>query len=150
MGLALLWRMEFPDQGSDLSYRCNLSFDNAGPLTHCPGPGIQPASQCFQDITTVGTPPKWFLKPQMRSLPEDRHSGLGCCHPGGPLPVQKVLLLPCLQPPVTLQALVDVAPSPSHPHFCPFLGCGQSGTPSCLSDQPTFSCPQAPGTGVQL
>ena len=41
---------EFPGQGSDLSYSCNLSQScgNVGSLAHCAGPGIEPASQYSQ------------------------------------------------------------------------------------------------------
>jgi len=45
--LAVLWRMEFPGQGSDPSHSCNLhhSCGNHGSLIHSAGPGIKSASQ---------------------------------------------------------------------------------------------------------
>ena len=45
--------MEFPGQGSDLSCSQDLShnYGNGGSLTHCAGPGIQPATQHSQDAT---------------------------------------------------------------------------------------------------
>ena len=45
--------MEFPGQGSDLSCSQDFSrnYGNAGSLTHCAGPGIQPATQNSQNAT---------------------------------------------------------------------------------------------------
>ena len=52
--------MEFLGQGSDLSYRCDLSHkcSNARSLTHCAGLGIEPVPQCSQDAT-IPTAPQW-------------------------------------------------------------------------------------------
>ena len=54
--------MELPDQGSDLSRSCHLSHScsNTGSLTHCAGPGIEPATQCSQDATDPIVP-QWEL-----------------------------------------------------------------------------------------
>ena len=41
--------MEFLGQGSDPSHGCDLSWCNAGFLTHCARPGMEPASQRSQD-----------------------------------------------------------------------------------------------------
>ena len=48
--MAALWHMDFPDQESDWSLSCHLSCScgNAGSLTHCAGPEIEPVSQHFQ------------------------------------------------------------------------------------------------------
>ena len=45
--LATPWHTEFLGQGSDPSYSCDLccSCSNAGSLTCCAGPGIEPVSQ---------------------------------------------------------------------------------------------------------
>ena len=50
-----------PGQGSDpsLSSHLSSSHGNTGSLTHCAGPGIEPASHCSHGCTTVGIP--WFL-----------------------------------------------------------------------------------------
>ena len=51
--LATLWHMEFPGQRSDLSCGCG----NARSLTHCEGPGSEPASsQCSQDAANPVVP----------------------------------------------------------------------------------------------
>ena len=52
--------MEFPGQGSDPSQNCDLShsYSNARSLTHCAGPGIEPASQHSQDTTNL-VAPQW-------------------------------------------------------------------------------------------
>lgn len=54
-----IWK--FPDQGSNPSWRYNLQYScsNAGALTHCAGPGIEPMSLLLQrhhqsHCTTVG------------------------------------------------------------------------------------------------
>ena len=84
--LAALRHLEFPGQGSDLSHICDLSCScgNARSLTHCTGPGIEPASQHSQDAI-VGTPRRWFLsiccRKPMRSVfacgvPSGRGTGL--------------------------------------------------------------------------
>ena len=54
--------MEFPGQGSDpsSSFDLSCSCDNTGSLTHCPGPGIEPGSQCSQDATNP-IAPQWEL-----------------------------------------------------------------------------------------
>ena len=58
------WYTEFLDQGSDLSCSCNLncSCSNAGSLTHCAGPGIEPASQSSQDATDPAVPQEELQK----------------------------------------------------------------------------------------
>ena len=49
-------------QGSDPSYSCNLkcSCSNAGLLTHCARPGIEPVSQCSQDTVNPIEPRREF------------------------------------------------------------------------------------------
>ena len=61
--LAFLKHMEFPGQGSHLSHSDNLyhSWGNIGSLTHCAGPGIEPASWWWSPWTAVGTPLSFFL-----------------------------------------------------------------------------------------
>ena len=50
--------MEFPGQESDPSHSFNLSQNcsNAGSLTHCAEPRIEPASQCPQDAADPVAP----------------------------------------------------------------------------------------------
>ena len=50
--LAALLHMEFPHQGSDLSYSCDLSHScsNKGSLTHCAVQGIKPVSQALKTL----------------------------------------------------------------------------------------------------
>ena len=50
--------MEFPGQESDLSLSCSPrhSCSNTGSLTHCPKPGIKPASLCSQDTANSIAP----------------------------------------------------------------------------------------------
>ena len=62
------WQTEFPGQGSDPSYSCDLycSCGNARSLTHYAGLGMEPVSQCSQEAAdpicaTVGTPLPSFL-----------------------------------------------------------------------------------------
>ena len=47
--------LEFPGQGSDPSHSRNLSrrCGNAGSLTHCAWPGIEPVTQHFQDAAAT-------------------------------------------------------------------------------------------------
>lgn len=45
---ATLWHKEFLGRGSDASHSCDL---NAGSLTHCGGPGIEPVSHRSQEAT---------------------------------------------------------------------------------------------------
>ena len=63
--LAALWHMEFPGHGSDPSCSVDLIFScsNARPLTHCPGPRIEPASQNSQDTANPIAPhvPQWVF-----------------------------------------------------------------------------------------
>ena len=49
-------------QGSDLSHSCNLchSCSNTGSLTHCSGPGTEPAGCCQSCCTIMRTPSKRF------------------------------------------------------------------------------------------
>ena len=56
--LAAPWHMEFLDQGSDPSHSCDLSHScsNAGSLTHCARPGLEPASQRSQDAANPIVP----------------------------------------------------------------------------------------------
>ena len=60
--LAAPWHMEFLGQGSDLSHSCDLSCScsNAGSLTHCARPGIEPRSQHSQDAANPSAP-QWEL-----------------------------------------------------------------------------------------
>ena len=56
--------MQFLDQGSDASHRCDLyhhSCDNAGSLTHCARPGIEPESQGSRDTTDPVGPQEELL-----------------------------------------------------------------------------------------
>ena len=41
--LAILQHMELWGQGSELSHSCDLRHSNTGSLTHCAGPGTEPA-----------------------------------------------------------------------------------------------------------
>ena len=52
--LVALWHMEFPGQGSDLSY--SGRYSSAGSLTHCVGPRMEPVSQCSRDATNPVAP----------------------------------------------------------------------------------------------
>ena len=58
--LATLQHVDFPEQGLDPGHSGNLSGScrNAESLTCCAGPGIEPASQHFQDATDP-TAPQW-------------------------------------------------------------------------------------------
>ena len=55
--------MEFLGQVSDPSRSCNLSCTcgNAGSLTHCGGPGIEPETQCYQEAASPVVP-QWELQ----------------------------------------------------------------------------------------
>ena len=50
--LATPQHIVFLGQGSDRSHSCNLSCScgNAGSLNNCAVPGIEPVSQCSQDV----------------------------------------------------------------------------------------------------
>ena len=50
--LAGLRHMEFLGQRSDVSHSCS----NARSLTHCAGPGIESATQCFRDTANPISP----------------------------------------------------------------------------------------------
>ena len=60
--LAAPQHMEFPAQGSDLSYSCDLchSHSNAGSLIHCTRPGIEPVSQRCRDTADLAATQKEF------------------------------------------------------------------------------------------
>ena len=87
--------MEFPGQGSDLSYSCDLSHScgNTRSLTHCAGPGIKPVSQCFQDATNPIVPQGKLLLQDFFFSP--RFSGPHSWHVEFPRPgVESELQLP--------------------------------------------------------
>ena len=67
--MAVPWHMEFPDHGSDPSRSHDLCHSCASPgsLTHCAGPGMEPASQGSQDTTDPVAP--------QRELPTLFHFG---------------------------------------------------------------------------
>ena len=56
--------MEFLGQGSDPSHSRDLSHScgNAGSLTHCAGPTIEPVSQSSQDTTDAITTKQELLQ----------------------------------------------------------------------------------------
>ena len=60
--LATWWHMEFQGQGSDLSLSWDLhcSCGNTWSLTHCAGPGMEPAYQCCRHATDP-IAPQWKL-----------------------------------------------------------------------------------------
>ena len=62
--LAAPQRVELPGQGSDLSHSYELcwSCGNAGSLTHCAGPGIEPSSQCSRDTANPIAPQEELLQ----------------------------------------------------------------------------------------
>ena len=59
--LATPRRMEFQESDPNCSCNLNRSCSNAGSLTHCAGPGIEPASQHSQDATDPVLPQKELL-----------------------------------------------------------------------------------------
>ena len=62
--MAALWHMEFLGRGTDRIHSCRLSChcSNAGSLTHCAGPGIEPVSQHSQDNADPIVPQQECLK----------------------------------------------------------------------------------------
>ena len=59
--LATQRAVEFLGQGSEPSRSCDLSQSNAGSLTNCAGPGIEPATQHSQDATSPVAPQQKLL-----------------------------------------------------------------------------------------
>lgn len=61
--LANPWHTELLGQGSDWNYRCDLCLScNTWSLTHCVGPGIEPASQHSRDAVDPLAPWQELLK----------------------------------------------------------------------------------------
>lgn len=91
----------------------------------------------------------------MRSLQEDSTSVVWAAFPCvSLLPAPQLLPLPFLHPLVGPQALLDIGPSPLSSllparRWGMVWAIGDDPT-SVLGGQPTLSCPQAPGSGVQL